>query len=89
MTTKGSRLKASSGSGYWYVLTTDTTSFLGATENKVSVDLVTAAPVSPPRNPPLTCRQIDTFPYTGHVQVACCSQNRTRASTHYGERHQS
>lgn len=30
MTTKGSRLKTSSGSGYWYVSTTDTTSFLGA-----------------------------------------------------------
>lgn len=30
LTTKGSRLKASSGSGYWYVSTTDTASFLGA-----------------------------------------------------------
>lgn len=29
LTTKGSRLKASSGSGYWYVSTTDTASFLG------------------------------------------------------------
>lgn len=29
-TTKGSRLKTSSGSGYWYVSMTDTTSFLGA-----------------------------------------------------------
>lgn len=30
LTTKGSRLKVSSGSGYWYVSTTDTASFLGA-----------------------------------------------------------
>lgn len=30
LTTNGSRLKASSASGYWYVSTTDTVSFLGA-----------------------------------------------------------
>lgn len=55
MTTKGSRLKASSGSGYWYVLTTDTASFLGAAESKMSVELVTPPLPPPPCLLPTIC----------------------------------
>lgn len=43
LTTKGSRLKTSSGSGYWYESTTDTESFLGQKEGGHAV-LVTSCP---------------------------------------------
>lgn len=43
LTRKGSRLKASSGSGYWYMSMTDTESFLGA-ENSGRAEPATSCP---------------------------------------------